>query len=996
MVLGCFAVFQSAQFPGSFLPNSRGALAFQVERSWASTRLLSSSTLYAQRGIPPPPPPPPAPPTTGGIEGLDFNNVLSNLFLHSAVSSTGDSSSSDESNVVTEILGSLQKSLSSFSNFDGVDFLQRFSPEFSGSSNMETTTFDESAVAEILGSLQQSLTSLSSFDVVDFVQRFLLFLDQLPIKPYVMAFVKMVQDEINAFDGEIVAQLDGLTRQLQNELADKYPSALGPISEKMIEILKPLAPSPTVFVLLSFVVTFLATNAFLTWSQPPPPSQPYPLNKYDPIGARAYFDRRLVLVISRGLEIAFKSLGFGVNLLMDKLTNKIAENEVQRGRELAVLLTKLGPTFIKVGQSLSIRTDLLSPAYQRGLETLQDQVPAFDTITAREILEDEWGRPVNSVIEELSREPIAAASLGQVYKAKLKRSGREVAIKVQRPDINEQIALDMHLLREMGYVVKNTLNLNTDTVGTVDAWGKGFVDELDYIQEAQSAMFFSEKIMKTPLKDVVLAPAVVNELTTTRVLVTDWVEGQRLDKSDAKDVTILCSIAMNTYLTMLLELGLLHCDPHPGNLLRTLDGRLCILDWGMVTQLDENLQLTLIEHMAHLTSGDYAEIPSDLLLLGFIPEKKKGSIKDSGVVELLAEIYGTWSRGGGAAAFNVNEVISKLQDLTAEKGSLFQIPPYFAYIAKTFSVLEGIGLSNNPKYSIINECLPYVSKRLLTDNERCGTALSTFIFGPDKNKPDRFVDYKRVEQLVRGFGEYTTSASGALLGKQNANRIEVLDAAADKILDLVFTEEITPLQEIVLDQTAKIVASSSRQLLSQLRERSGVLPSGRTLLGFLVDPLGLWRTSPLVRPNDQDERTVETTLKLIELVRNQAQASKIPALDFSNITREEALALSSILARKFWQRRYGVLQTGNRFMRRSLELMAEQLEKGERDSRVLPYREPEVVSEKNLLEPQFAVTNAVDSTSKRLQEARRLLDGYANEEFINAVDPVSFRKSRLD
>jgi predicted unusual protein kinase regulating ubiquinone biosynthesis (AarF/ABC1/UbiB family) len=168
------------------------------------------------------------------------------------------------------------------------------------------------------------------------------------------------------------------------------------------------------------------------------------------------------------------------------------------------------------------------------------------------------------------------------------------------------------------------------------------------------------------------------------------------------------------------------------------------MDWGMVTRLDTNLQLTLIEHMAHLTSADYAELPRDLLLLGFVPEEKANVIGDSGVVEVLSDIYGAWTAGGGAAAMNVNQVIAQLQDLTAQKGSLFRIPPYFAYIAKSFSVLEGIGLSNDANYSIINECLPYISKRLLTDKDKMGPALSTFIFGPDKSNSDRIVNYRRV------------------------------------------------------------------------------------------------------------------------------------------------------------------------------------------------------------------------------------------------------------
>ncbi len=581
-------------------------------------------------------------------------------------------------------------------------------------------------------------------------------------------------------------------------------------------------------------------------------------------------------------------------------SNKEEENSYQRGRELAILLTKLGPTFIKVGQSLSIRTDLLSPAYIRGLETLQDQVPAFDTAIATRILEQEWGRPVSQVLAEpLSSKPIAAASLGQVYKAKLKPDGEEVAIKVQRPDITEQIALDMYLVRNFATIAKSFFNLNTDTVGTVDAWGVGFVDELDYMEEARNAEFFSSKIAETPLRDVVFAPTVVDSLSTRCVLVSEWVDGERLDRSTSEDVSVLCSVAMNTYLTMLLEMSILHCDPHPGNLLRVKkDGRLCILDWGMVTRLEPGLQLTLIEHMAHLTSSDYAEIPRDLLLLGFIPESKADLIEDSGVVDVLADIYGAWSAGGGAAAINVPDVINQLQDLTSKKGNLFQIPPYFAYIAKSFSVLEGIGLSNDPKYSIINECLPYVSNRLITDKENMGPALSTFIFGPEKSNKDRIVSYKRVKQLMEGFGEFTTSSSGALLGKNNFTRTELLDETTDQIMDLLFSDEETPLQQILLEQVAKVVTSSGRYILTNVREQSGILPTGRTLLGTLVDPLGFWRTSPLVRMNELDEKTINTTRQIVQLFQEQAQKTNNPVFDLSNLSREETTGIASMLVRK--------------------------------------------------------------------------------------------------
>ena len=396
----------------------------------------------------------------------------------------------------------------------------------------------------------------------------------------------------------------------------------------------------------------------------------------------------------------------------------------------------------------------------------------------------------------------------------------------------------------------------------------------------------------------------------------------------------------------------------------------------MVTRLDPDLQLTLIEHMAHLTSADYEEIPKDLLLLGFIPENKSDLIRDSGVVETLAEIYGAWTAGGGAAAINVNKVIADLQDLTAEKGNLFQIPPYFAYIAKSFSVLEGIGLSNDAKYSIINECLPYVSKRLLTDkSERTGGALSTFIFGPDKNKEDRIIDYDRVEQLVSGFGDYTTSASGELLGK-NSTRAEIIEGLADQVLDLLASEEETPLQQIFIEQLAKIISSSSRTVWSQLRESSGVLSNGRTVLGSIVDPLGIFRTSPVVRANELDERTVETTRNLLQLLTTTTSGPS--ALDPSTLSNAEVVEISSIIVRKLWEKRSGVLATSNRLAMQLLQLTANRLERGEREILVVPTRnavdDTAPIENDGVIHVESESKSKPKTTSERLAGARKILE----------------------
>ena len=385
--------------------------------------------------------------------------------------------------------------------------------------------------------------------------------------------------------------------------------------------------------------------------------------------------------------------------------------------------------------------------------------------------------------------------------------------------------------------------------------------------------------------------------------------------------------------------------------------------------------MILVEHMAHLTSADYAEIPRDLLLLGFIPKEKADLIGDSGIVEVLADIYGAWTKGGGAASINVNQVVAQLQDLTEKKGNLFQIPPYFAYIAKSFSVLEGIGLSNDPKYSIINECLPYVSKRLLTDkSERTGGALSTFIFGPTKNDESRIIDYDRVEQLISGFGDYSTSASGASLG-QEKTRTELIDDLVDQVLDLVATEEETPLQTIFIEQLAKIISASGRSVWTEIRERSGKLPSGRTVLGTIVDPFGLFRTSPVVRMNELDQQTIDNTRGLIQLLNDQADKREDQTLfNTSDLTNAEVQELSSKLVRKVWEKRTRIARTGGRLATKLLQLTADKLESGEREIYSLPTENKIGEEEKSERKNDGNIYEYTQSQqSERLTNAKRIL-----------------------
>ena len=357
-------------------------------------------------------------------------------------------------------------------------------------------------------------------------------------------------------------------------------------------------------------------------------SIPYSEAEYNPQAAKEFYRSRNSEKFRRLVQIASLSGGFITNLLFDKLFKREENPKIveQRSQQLLEVVTKLGPAFIKVGQALSIRTDLLPAPYVAGLVKLQDAVPPFSATLGRSIIQEELRlKSLSDAFSDFSPEPVASASIGQVYKASLRNSNNtQVAIKVQRPNVLYNVALDLFLMREIlvPLYLKFNKGVNTDLIGLVDAWGVGFVNELDYQREANATTEFSTAMAQRGLGSV-MAPSVLSELSSMHVLTTEWVDGERLEKSRAADVPRLCGVALNAYLTMLLDTGTLHCDPHPGNLLRTKDGRLCILDFGMCLQVPPELQLSLLEFIANLQAENYEQIPDDLVNLRFVPKGKR-------------------------------------------------------------------------------------------------------------------------------------------------------------------------------------------------------------------------------------------------------------------------------------------------------------------------------------------------------------------------------------
>ena len=572
----------------------------------------------------------------------------------------------------------------------------------------------------------------------------------------------------------------------------------------------------------------------------------------------------------------------------------LSRGSVSPPPQLLSLVTQLGPTFIKLGQALSIRTDLIPEAYALELRRLQDAVPPFDSEAARNIMRRELGvRELKEVFRSLSEEPIASASIGQVYRGTL-LDGREVAVKVQRPGILGEIALDLFILRLLtpAQVFLSNLARGTRTeprdvevaLSLVDEWGRGFVAEVDYRLEARNTMDFIAAMDRRGL-NAVTAPEVVQELSGPRVIVTRWMEGTRLDRDASADVPRLCSVAVNAYLTMLLDTGVLHCDPHPGNLLRTRDGRLCILDWGMTLEVPRDLQYSLLEFIAHINTEDYDALLQDFINLGFSPPDKLDQLRASGLTEGIAFTFRQLNKGGGPAKMRERvgvelrerygdpnltdeevaakareEMLSKMQVTLKEEGidvsdvtsimeamsrrnrELFKLPPYVLYLTRAFSTLEGIGLSINEDYSILQECYPYLAKRLFADTSpRAKESLRAMLFSQTSS-----VSPGKLLEMAQGFNSYTSSITSP---EEQAG----LREAEDALIDLLLSAEGNALQDILIEEASRVtdallregldrsLHSAGGQLLSlavklPLRAARAVLPPG---LSALTEPLRL-------------------------------------------------------------------------------------------------------------------------------------------------------------
>jgi predicted unusual protein kinase regulating ubiquinone biosynthesis (AarF/ABC1/UbiB family) len=393
-------------------------------------------------------------------------------------------------------------------------------------------------------------------------------------------------------------------------------------------------------------------------------------------------------------------------LVLGRPRHRDPERHRLRAARLTSTLAELGPTFIKLAQVFAARADILPEPYLSAIATLTDQVPPLPPGVAERVVREELGRDVAAVFERFESEPLAAASLGQVHRASY--AGREVVVKVLRPGVEELVAEDLDVSFRILFLL-NLLFPNHHTraiTAIVSEFSKRIRDELDFREEARNAALLRRNFQSEPR---VVVPEVVAELVTRRVLVLEYLEGTRIDRlherlaSGELELQRLVETVVEAYIKMMLEDGVFHADPHAGNLLVDPQGRLVLLDFGMVLQVERETRRRLVETVLAAARQDVDGVINGFYELGILdPDVDRGTVRDA------AQSLMAVSLKDDTSPRQIQRLVEQVLDTFYEWPLV--LPSNLVYFGRAGVLVEGIGLRYDPNFNALAMARPVLAR----------------------------------------------------------------------------------------------------------------------------------------------------------------------------------------------------------------------------------------------------------------------------------------------
>lgn len=400
-----------------------------------------------------------------------------------------------------------------------------------------------------------------------------------------------------------------------------------------------------------------------------------------------------------------------------------------------VTAVKLGVLMIKLGQFLSSRADLLPEQALAALSSLQDEVPPAPFSHVVSVIETELGKPIEQIFSVLERKCTAAASLGQVHKAILASSGEEVAVKIQRPNIDQLVSMDLSTLKFVIWVINRFVDTGEfiDLMGVYREFKRTVYEEIDYVTEAANAIRFREMFKDDAS---IYIPRVYEDYTTRHLVVLEWIDGIKINDYAAIEAAGVSRLevakrTVKTYFYQFFTEGFFHADPHPGNIFVLPEGKgdkkvtlsegpvIAFVDFGMVGTLTKNMKKSLKDLFLSFVSRDSRALVKALGNLGFIGEGANMVAIERGMALMMEQYYGMTL--GEARGLEIPDVAQDVENLLY--GQPFQIPAQFAFTGRAIGTLVGVATGLSPEFNFVEVATPYARKFLGLDAEGTGQTL---------------------------------------------------------------------------------------------------------------------------------------------------------------------------------------------------------------------------------------------------------------------------------